>query len=85
MIKRPNLRIIELEEGEGTQKIFSTKIIEENLPYHKEEDAYQSTRSTTPSKLDQKRKSPWQIIIKTLNIHNKENIISSKEKRPSNI
>jgi hypothetical protein len=29
----------------------------------------------TPNRLDQKRKSSWSIIIKTLNIQNKERIL----------
>ena len=71
-MKRPNLKIIGIEEGEesqlkGPENIFN-KIIEENFPNLKEEmvinvqEAYR-----TPNKLDQKRKSFHHKIIKTLN------------------
>ena len=86
-MKRPNLRIIGIEEGEdlqlkGPENIFN-KIIEENFPNLKKElpikvlEAYR-----TPNKLDQKRKSPRHIIIKTLSIQNKERILrASREKQ----
>jgi len=47
----------------------------------KEQEAYR-----TPNRLDQKRKSTHHIIIKMVNIQNKERIISKtcKGKRPSN-
>ncbi|KAL6080965.1 hypothetical protein STEG23_016230 [Scotinomys teguina] len=62
-IKRPNLRIIGIEEGEeyhlkGTENIFN-KIIEENFSNLKKElpmkiqEAYR-----TPNRLDQKKKNP---------------------------
>ena len=74
-MKRPNLRIVGIKEREESQlkeNIFN-KIIEENLPSLKKEmtinvqEAYR-----TPNRLDQKRKSAHPIIIKTLNIQNKE-------------
>ncbi|KAL6084520.1 hypothetical protein STEG23_004211 [Scotinomys teguina] len=78
-IKRPNLRMIGIEVGEeyhlkGTENIFN-KIIEENFPNLKKElpmkiqEAYR-----TPNRLDPK-KSPCHIIIKPLNIQNKEKIL----------
>ncbi|ERE70281.1 LINE-1 type transposase domain-containing protein 1 [Cricetulus griseus] len=84
-MKRPNLRIISIEEGEEIQlkdpeNIFS-KIIEENFPNLKKDmpmkiqEAYR-----TPNRLNQKR-SPCHIIIKTPNIQNKEKILrAAKEK-----
>ncbi|ERE73407.1 LINE-1 type transposase domain-containing protein 1 [Cricetulus griseus] len=62
-VKRPNLRIIGIEEGEeiqlkGTENIFN-KIIEENFPNlqkdmpMKVQEAYR-----TPNRLDDKKKSP---------------------------
>ncbi|OPX54009.1 RBD-like domain-containing protein [Oceanospirillum multiglobuliferum] len=84
-MKRPNLRIIGIEEGEeyqlkGTENIFN-KIIEENFPNLKKEipmkiqEAYR-----TPNRLDQKKIS-HHIIIKTLNIQNKERLLrAAKEK-----
>ncbi|ERE67250.1 LINE-1 type transposase domain-containing protein 1 [Cricetulus griseus] len=86
IMKRPNLRIIGIEEGEetvfkGTENIFN-KIIEENFPNlqkdmpMKVQEAYR-----TPNRLEHKRKSPRNIIIKTPNLQNKEKILrAAKEK-----
>ena len=79
-IKKPNLRIIGIEEGEelqikGPENIFN-KIIEENFPILKNDipmkvqEAYR-----TPNRLDQKKTSPCHIIIKTQNIQIKERIL----------
>jgi hypothetical protein len=76
-MRRPNLRIIGIEEGEDSQlkgpvNIFN-KIIKENFPNLKKEmpvniqEAYR-----TPNRLDQKRNSSCHIIIKTSNALNKE-------------
>jgi hypothetical protein len=76
-MKRPNLRIIGIEEREDSQlkgpvNIFN-KIIEENFPNLKKEvpmniqEAYR-----TPNRLDQKRNSSRQIVIKTSNALNKK-------------
>ena len=75
-IKRP-ISTIGIEEGEeshlkGTENIFN-KIIEEKFPNLKKvmpikvQEAYR-----TPNRLDQKRKFPHHIIIKTLSKKNKE-------------
>ncbi|CAH7484839.1 AABR07011733.1 [Phodopus roborovskii] len=85
-MKRPNLRIIGIEEGEeaqlkGAENIFN-KIIEENFPNLKKDmpmkvqEAYR-----TPNRLDQRKKTPRHIIIKTPSIQNKERILrAAKEK-----
>jgi hypothetical protein len=76
-MRRPNLRIIGIEESEDSQlkgpvNIFN-KIIEENFPNLKKEmpmniqEAYR-----TPNRLDQKRNFSCHIIIKTPNALNKE-------------
>jgi hypothetical protein len=81
-MRRPNLRIIGLEESEDSQlkgpaHIFN-KIIEENFPNLKKEmtmniqEAYR-----TPNRLDQKRNSSHHIIIKTPNALNKERILKA--------
>jgi uncharacterized coiled-coil protein SlyX len=91
IMRRPNLRIIGIDENEdfqlkGPVNIFN-KIIEENFPNLKKEmpmniqEAYR-----TPNRLDQKRNSSCHIIIITPNTLKKEkNIKSSKEKSSSNI
>jgi hypothetical protein len=79
-MRRPNLRIIGIEESEDSQlkepvNIFN-KIIEENFPNLKKvmpmniKEAYR-----TPNRLYQKRNSSSHIIIKTPNALNKERIL----------
>ena len=81
-MRRPNLRIICIEESEDSQlkgpvNIFN-KIIEENFPNLKKEmpmniqEAYR-----TPNGLDPKRNSSHHIIIKTPNALNKERILKA--------
>ena len=81
-MRRPNLRIIGIDENEdfqlkGQANIFN-KVIEENFPNLKKEmpmniqEAYR-----TPNRLDQKRNSSHHIIIKTPNALNKEKILKS--------
>ena len=90
-MRRPNLRIIGVEESEDSQlkgpaNIFN-KIIEENFPNLKKDmpmniqEAYR-----TPNRLDKKRNSSCHIIIKTPNAQNNERILKAiREKRSSNI
>ncbi|KAL6084097.1 hypothetical protein STEG23_018682 [Scotinomys teguina] len=90
-MKRPNIRIIGIEEGEeyklkGTENIFN-KIIEENFPNLKKEPPIKIQETyRTANRLDPQKKSSRHIIIKTLNIQNKrENIKSCKGKGPTDI
>ena len=64
------------------QKTSSTKTIKENFPNLKKEKAINIQEAyRTPNRLDQKRKSSHHIIIKTLNVQNKERILkASREK-----
>ena len=81
-MKRPNLRIIGIDESEDSQfkgpvNIFN-KIIKQNFPILKKEmpmsiqEAY-----STPKRLDQKRNSYRYIIGKTPNTLNKERILKT--------
>ena len=81
-MRRPNLRIIEVDENEdfqlkGPANIFK-KIIEENFTNLKKEmpmsiqGAYRA-----PNSLDQKRNSSCHIIIKTPNAQIKERILKA--------
>ena len=81
-MRRPNLRIIGVDENEdfqlkGPANIFN-KIIEENFPNLKKEmpmniqEAYR-----TPNRLDQKRNSYQHIIIRTTNALNKDRILKA--------
>jgi hypothetical protein len=83
-MRRPNLRIIGIEESEDSQlkgsvNIFN-KIIEENFPNLKKEMPMNIQEAY---KLDQKRNSSHHIIIKTPNALNIERIL--KTVRSSNI
>jgi hypothetical protein len=85
-IKRPNLRIICIEEGEEVQdkrihNIFN-KIITENFPNLEKVLPVQGREaSRTPNRLDQNRTSSWHIIIKTTSTENRERILKAvKEK-----
>jgi hypothetical protein len=81
-MRRPNLRIIGVDENEdfqikGPANIFN-KIIEQNSPNLKKEmpmiiqEAYR-----TQSRLDQKRNSSRHIIIRTTNALNKDRILKA--------
>lgn len=86
-MRRPNLRIIGIEESEDSQfkrlVTISNKSIEEYFPNLKIEipiniqEAYR-----TQNRYDQKRYPTCHIIIKTTNVQNKQ---SGKGKRSSNI
>ena len=81
-MRRPNLRIIGVDENEDFQlkspaNIFN-KIIEEHFPNLKKEmtmniqEAYR-----TPNRLDQKKNSSQHIIIRTTNALNKDRILKA--------
>jgi hypothetical protein len=80
-MKRPNLRMIGIEEEDpqikGPEKTFN-KIIEENFPNLKEEMAINVQEAyKTANRLGYKTKSSSHIIIKALNIQNKERIFKA--------
>ena len=54
------------------QKMFLTK-----FPQPKERESINTEAYRTPNRLDQKRKSSCHIIIKTLNVQNKERILKA--------
>jgi hypothetical protein len=77
--KRPNLRIMGIEEGEEVQakgicSIFNNrKFLKPRETY-----AYSGTGSfQTPNRLDQNRTTPLYIIIKTTSTENKERILKA--------
>ena len=85
-MKRPNLRIIGIEENEesqfkGPENVFN-KIIEENFPSLKKDMTIKKQEAfRTPNKWDQKRKYSHHIIIKTLNAQNKERILKAAREK----
>jgi hypothetical protein len=76
-MRRPNLRIIGIDEKEDSQlkgpvNIFN-KTIKENFPNLKKEMPMNTQEAyRTPNRLDQKRNSSHHIIIKTANAQNKK-------------
>jgi hypothetical protein len=85
--KRPNLRIMGIEEGEemqakGIHNIVN-KIITENFQNVKKDFPIQVQEAfRTPKRLDQNRTSSWHIIIKTTSTENRERILKAvKEKK----
>ena len=81
-MRRPNLRIIGIEESKDLQSqgpgIIFNKIIEENfLNLKKEMPMNIQEAHRTPNRLDQSRNSSLHIIIKTSNALNKERIIKA--------
>jgi hypothetical protein len=85
-IKRPNLRIMGIEEGEEMQakgicNIFN-KIITENFPNLVNAMPIQvQEASRTPNRLDQNRTTPQHIIIKTTSTETKERILEAVRKK----
>ena len=81
-MRRPNLRIIGIEESEDSQlkgpvNIFN-KIIGENFPNLKKEMPMNIPEADrTPNRLDQKRNSSCHIIIRTINRLNKDRILKA--------
>jgi hypothetical protein len=81
-MRRPNLRIIGIDENENFQlkwpvNIFN-KIIEENFPTLKKEMPMNIQEACRmPKRLDQKRNSSHHIIIKTQIALNRERILKA--------
>jgi hypothetical protein len=85
-IKRPNLRIMCIEEGENVQakgicNIYN-KIIENFPNLDKTMPIQVQVASGTPNRLDQNRTTPQHIIIKTTSTENRERILKAvREKK----
>jgi hypothetical protein len=85
-IKRPNLRIMCIEEGEEVQgkgicNIFN-KIITENFPNLEKTMPIQiQDASRTPNRFDQNRTTPRHIIIKTTSTEYTERILKAVRER----
>jgi archaeosine-15-forming tRNA-guanine transglycosylase len=86
-IKRPNLRIMGIEEGEevkakGMHNIFN-KMITENFPNLEETMSMQvQDTSRTPIRPDEQRTTPRHIIIKTTSTETRERILKAvREKK----
>jgi hypothetical protein len=87
--KRPNLRVMVIEEGEEMQakriKNIFNKIITENFPNLKKVFPIKvQEASRTPNRFDQNRTSPWNIIIKTNRTVNKERILKALQEKKTN-
>jgi hypothetical protein len=81
-IKRPNLRIMGIEEGEEVQpkfihNIFNKIITEIFQNLEKVRPILVQEASWTPSRLEQNRTSPGHTTLKTSSTENKERILKS--------
>jgi hypothetical protein len=89
-LKRPNLRIMGIEEGEEEQakemhNIFN-KIITENFPNLEKSMPVQVHEAfRTPNRPDQNRTAPLYIIIKTTSTDSRKNIKGCKREKTNNI
>jgi hypothetical protein len=81
-MKRTNMRIMALEEGEklkakGIHNMFN-KIVTENFPNVKKDLSMQVQEAfRTPNILDQNRTSTQHIIIKSISTENRERILKA--------
>jgi hypothetical protein len=85
-IKRPNLRIIDIEEEKVQPKLIQNivnKIITECFPNLEKVLSIQAQEaSRTPNRLEQNKTSPRHIIIKTTSTENRERILKAvREKK----
>jgi hypothetical protein len=86
-IKRPNLRIMGIEEGEevhakGINNIFNKKITENFPNLEKTMQIQVKEACRTPNRLDQNRTIPQHIIIKTISTEHRERILNTvREKK----
>jgi hypothetical protein len=85
-IKTPNLRIMGIEAEEVQAKeihnIFNKVIMEIFPDLEKATPLQVKEASRTPNRLDQNRTSPWQVIIKTTSIENRERMLKGvREKK----
>jgi hypothetical protein len=86
-IKRPNLRMMGIEEGEDVQakemRNTFNKIITENFPNLKKDIPIQMQEaSKTPKRPDQNRSTPQHIIIKTTSTETRERTLKAvREKK----
>jgi hypothetical protein len=81
-IKRTNLRIMGIEEGEQVQakgmcNIFNKTITENFSNPEKSMPIQVQEASKTPNRPDQNRTTTWHIIIKTTNTETRERILKS--------
>jgi hypothetical protein len=89
-IKRRNLRITGIEEGEEVQakemhNIFN-KIITDNFPNLQKTMSIQGQEAyRTTNRPDQNRTTPQHIIIKTTSTENRERILNAVTEKTSNI
>ena len=84
-LKRSNIRIIEVPEGEQQQQEIENlleQIMKENSPNMAKEIDFQKTQRV-PKKLDPKRNTPRHIIIKLPKIKEKEKILKEARVRES--
>ena len=86
ILKRSNIRIIGLPEGEEEQQEIENlfeQIMKENFPNLANEIDFQEVQEAqrVPKKLDTKRNTPRHIIIKLTKMKSKELILKANKRR----
>ena len=81
-LKRANLKIIGIEEGieaetKGINNLFREVILENYPNIEKEVDTQVQETYRTPNRQDQRRGSPYHIIIKLTNVEAKERLLKA--------
>jgi hypothetical protein len=89
-IKRLNLRIMGIEEGEevqanGMRNILNKIITEKFLNLEKSMPIQMQEASSTPNRSDQNRTTTQNIIIKTISTETQERILKAVRERKNNI
>ena len=83
--KHPNINTIGVPEGEEKEQEIGNlfeKIMKENFPnLVKEIDMQVQEAQRVPNKMDAKRPTPRHIIIKRLNVKDKERLLNAREKK----
>jgi hypothetical protein len=83
-MKRPNLRIMGIEELEEVQAkgIYNilNKITTENFPNLEKFMSFRYRKPPGPNRLDQKRTAPRHIIIKITSTDNRDRLLKAERK-----
>jgi hypothetical protein len=79
-MKRPNLRIIGIEEGEDSHVKGPENVFNKIFP-NLEKDGYKLTRNLQNTKQIRLEKKIHNIIIKTLTVQNKERVLKATRKK----
>ena len=84
--KRSNIRIIRVPEGDEEEQEMENlfeQIMKENFPNQAKERDFQEVQEAqrVPKKLDPRRNTPRQIILKLLKVKDKERILKAAREK----